>query len=77
MVRHAGVGNGEEVSGLTMKGGTCPKCKSDEVYVDEDNGNHGVVIPVHFLALLPTKLFICADCVMSSSLGEQVPIWTR
>ena len=44
-----------------MKSGSCPKCNSDEVYLDE-NAGHGVVITIHLLAFQMTDLYVCADC---------------
>ncbi len=44
-----------------MKSGICPKCKSEEVYVD--NGiRHGITVPIHAFAVHPTHLYVCADC---------------
>jgi predicted nucleic-acid-binding Zn-ribbon protein len=44
-----------------MKSGVCPKCKSEEVYVD--NGiRHGIVVPIHALSVHPTELYVCANC---------------
>ncbi len=45
-----------------MKGGSCPKCESAEVYVHEAPGPHGLIIPIHKFAAHPTDLFVCADC---------------
>ncbi len=44
-----------------MKDGICPKCKSEEVYVDYGM-RHGVIIPIHTFAPHPTKLYVCAEC---------------
>ena len=44
-----------------MKSGICPKCNSEEVYVDSTN-RHGIVIPIQSFAIHPTHLYICADC---------------
>ncbi|HQU81508.1 MAG TPA: hypothetical protein PKY59_00190 [Pyrinomonadaceae bacterium] len=44
-----------------MKDGICPKCKSEEVYIDTAN-RHGIIVPVHSLATRPTHLYVCVDC---------------
>lgn len=44
-----------------MKSGICPKCESEEVFVDYGSRN-GIVIPVGMLLQLSTNLYVCADC---------------
>ncbi len=44
-----------------MKSGVCPKCKSEEVYIDS-LGNHGIVIPLGIIAGHTVHLYVCADC---------------
>lgn len=44
-----------------MKSGICPKCKSEEVYLDS-GVRHGIFVPIHTFAPHPTDLFVCADC---------------
>ena len=42
-----------------MKSGICPKCKSEEVYVDS-SARHGVIVPIS--TYHQTDLYVCADC---------------
>ncbi len=44
-----------------MKDGVCPKCKSEEIYVD-DSGPHGIVMPLSLLKNIFTRLYACAKC---------------
>jgi len=44
-----------------MKDGICPKCNSEEVYVDS-YGNHGIVLPIVAFAAHTIHLYVCADC---------------
>ena len=43
-----------------MKDGTCPKCGSEEVYVDSTR--HGIIVPVTAFTQAQTHLYLCADC---------------
>lgn len=44
-----------------MKSGVCPKCSSQEVFMDY-GPRHGINVPVTMLMPLSTHLYICADC---------------
>lgn len=44
-----------------MKDGICPKCKSEEVYIDKAI-RHGIIVSIQMLAAHPTHLYVCADC---------------
>jgi predicted nucleic-acid-binding Zn-ribbon protein len=44
-----------------MKDGICPKCQSEEVYIDS-GVRHGIMIPIHTFTPHQTHLYVCADC---------------
>ena len=43
-----------------MKDGLCPKCGSEEVYVDSTI-RHGIIVPVSAV-YHQTHQYVCADC---------------
>jgi predicted nucleic-acid-binding Zn-ribbon protein len=43
-----------------MKNGICPKCQSDEVYVD--SGTRQGITPLQNFVVNPPHLYVCADC---------------
>jgi predicted nucleic-acid-binding Zn-ribbon protein len=44
-----------------MKDGICPKCKSEEVFMDY-GPRHGINVPVNTITVHPTHLYVCTDC---------------
>lgn len=43
-----------------MKSGICPKCKSEEVYVDSND--HGFTLRIHMFSPHQTHTYVCSDC---------------
>ena len=44
-----------------MKSGVCPKCNSEEVYLD-GSGRHGITVPISLMNVHQTVLYVCAIC---------------
>ena len=72
-----------------MKNGTCPRCKSKEVYSSENlrykSGTYNSnTIPLSFLRSIPLDNYVCVDCGYVESyvadpemLARVKDIWTK
>jgi predicted nucleic-acid-binding Zn-ribbon protein len=45
-----------------MKNGICPKCDKNEVYLSNEEGRHGIAVPLSMFSVTLTELYVCANC---------------